>query len=116
MKKLIFVCAVLVGISSLAYAGSKADCEGANKFLTNLDLDEARAYEAEQILSDFKQVKDLAMDGRKDEIPAFIQDQIEQLKVVLTEEEYQQFQENIGEWAEDKDFSKFMMMSGKKGR
>lgn len=116
MKKLIFVFAALVSVSTLAYAGSKQECDGANKFLTNLNLDDARAQEAQYILRGYKQVKDLAKSGRAEEIPEFIEAQNAQLKMVLTDDEYHQFKENIGEWAEDMDFSKYQSFAGKSKR
>lgn len=112
MKTLLVLFAVLIGFSTLSYAGAMYGDHGTGKFLDNIDLDEARAYEAEQILMEYKEVMNLAMRGRHDEIPAFIDEQTERLKVVLTDEEFQQFQENVGKWAEGKDFSKFKMFSG----
>lgn len=107
MKKLFLISAVCLAISGVAYASSKEDCNGAAKFVANLNLDEARAYEVEQILSSYKEVKDLAMSGRHSEIPVFIEEMNTHLSQVLTEEEFQQFKENVGEWADKMDFSKF---------
>lgn len=108
MKKLILIGLVITGISGLAYASSDdKDCEGANRFTANLNLDEARAYEVEQILASYKQVKELAMSGQHDQIPVFIKEKNAELAEVLTEEEMQQFKENVGEWADGKDFAKY---------
>lgn len=111
MKKLLLIGLAITGISGVAYASSGDDCEGANRFVENLNLDEARAYEVEQILSSYKQVKELAMSGQHEQIPVFIEETNAQLAEVLTEEEMQQFKENIGEWSEGKDFSKFKKFS-----
>lgn len=112
MKKLLLIGLAITGISGVAYASSGDDCKGANRFVENLNLDEARAYEVEQILSSYKQVKELAMSGQHEQIPVFIEEQNAQLAEVLTEEEMQQFKENIGEWADSKDFSKYEKFSG----
>lgn len=112
MKKLLLIGLAITGISGVAHASSNGeDCDGANRFIENLNLDEARAYEVEQILSSYKQVKELAMSGQHEQIPVFIEEQNAQLAEVLTEEEMQQFKENIGEWSENKDFSKFKKFS-----
>lgn len=111
MKKLLLIGLAITGISGVAYASSGEDCKGASRFTENLNLDEARAYEVEQILSSYKQVKELAMSGQHEQIPAFIEETNAQLAEVLTEDEMQQFKENVGEWAETKDFSKFKKFS-----
>lgn len=108
MKKLLLVSTLCIAVSGVAYASSKPDCDDANKFLTNLDLDEARAHEVKQILTSYKAVKNLAKDGRYEEIPKLIEEKNTQLGQLLTDEEFQQFKENIGSWAENMDFAKFM--------
>ena len=114
MKKLILISLAVIGISSVAYASSNLeDCSGANRFVENLNLDEARGYEVEQILGSYSQIKDLAMNGDFDQIPVFIEQRQAELQAVLTADEMQQFKENVGEWAEKKDFSKYKMFSEK---
>lgn len=114
MKKLILIGLTVAGISSMAYAASQGEeCKGTDRFVQNLDLDEARAYEVEQILSSYKQVRELAMSGQHEQIPVFIEEKNAELAVVLSDEEMQQFKENIGEWAEGKDFSQYMNSAGK---
>lgn len=113
MKKLLLISAICIGVSGAAYASSSYDCDGANKFVANLNLDEARAHEVEQILNSYQQVKDLAKSGRHDESPAFIEERNAQLSQVLTDEEFAQFKENVGGWAEKMDFSKFNKYAGK---
>lgn len=114
MKKLMLVGLVVAGISGVVYASSGEEgCKGASKFVANLNLDEARAYEVEQILSSYVQVKELAKSGQHEKIPAFIEERQARLVEVLTEEEMQQFKENVGEWAEGKDFSEYMKFAGK---
>ncbi|WP_027329075.1 hypothetical protein [Marinimicrobium agarilyticum] len=112
MKKRILAGVAIIGISGLAYASSGDGCEGASRLTDNLNLDEARAYEVEQILSSYKQVKELAMSGQHEQIPVFIEEKNTQLSEVLTEKEMQQFKENVGEWTEGKDFSKYQKFSG----
>lgn len=80
---------------------------GGNRFVENLNLDDARTAEVQQILSSYKQIKDLAMNGEFDQIPVFIKDKEIELAQVLTEAEMTQFKENVGQWAKDKDFSKY---------
>lgn len=111
MKKLLLIGLAITGISSVAYASSGDDCKGENRFISNLNLDEARTYEVEQILGSYKEIKELAMSGQHEQIPVFIEEKNAQLAEVLTEEEMQQFKENIGEWAEGKDFSKYQKFS-----
>lgn len=113
MKRLLLISAVCIAISGVAYASSKEDCGGADKFIADLNLDEARAYEVEQILSSYKEVKDLAMSGRHSEIPVFIEEMNAHLSQVLTDEEFQQFKDNVGDWADKMDFSKFEKYAGK---
>lgn len=108
MKHLLLVSMLCVAVSGVAYASSKPDCDGPNKLLTNLDLDEARAHEVKQLLSSYKKVKTLAKSGRHSEIPHFIEDKNTQLSQLLTDEEFQQFKDNIGSWGENMDFAKFM--------
>ncbi|MDO3388225.1 hypothetical protein QWI17_20430 [Gilvimarinus sp. SDUM040013] len=108
MKKLILIGLAVIGISGVAYASSYGeDCKGANRFVENLNLDEARAYEVDQILNSYRQVGELAMSGEFDQIPVFIDEKNAELATVLTDEEMIQFKENIGEWAAGKDFSKY---------
>lgn len=111
MKKLLLIGLAITGISGVAYASYGDDCKGANRFVENLNLDEARAYEVGQILSSYKQVKNLAMSGEHEQIPLFIEQKEAELAEVLTEDELQQFKENVGEWAQSKDFSKFKKFS-----
>lgn len=114
MKKLLLIGLVITSISSVAYASYQGEgCNGSNKFIKNLNLDDARTTEVEYILSSYKQVKDLAKNGQFDQIPQFIEDKNAELAAVLTEEEMTLFKENIGQWAENKDFSKFMKFGGK---
>lgn len=112
MKKLLLIGLAITGISGVAYASSGADCEGAGRFTENLNLDEARAYEVEQILGSYKQVKTLAMNGQHEQIPVFIEQKHAELAEVLTEQEMQTLKENMGEWAESKDFSRYQGFSG----
>lgn len=86
---------------------------GANRFIENLNLDEARAHQVEQILSSYSQIKDLAMSGDFEKIPVLIEEKQVELEAVLTADEMQQFKENVGEWAKDKDFSKYEKFSEK---
>ena len=111
MKKFILIGLVVLGISSVVYASSYGDCDGAHKgaekFTTNLNLDQDRAAQVEKILSSYTDVKNLAMKGDFDQIPEFIEAKNAELEAVLSEEEMAQFKENIGQWAKGKDFSKF---------
>lgn len=111
MKKLILIGLTITGICGAAYASSGDDSKGVDHFVDNLNLDEARAYEVEQILSSYKEIKELAMSGQHEQIPVLIEEKNAQLAEVLTEEEMQQFKENIGKWAEGKDFSKYQKYS-----
>jgi len=111
MKKLLLIGLAIIGISSMAYASYAENCNGANRFIENLDLDEARAYEVSQVLSSYGEIKGLAMRGEHDQIPVFLEQKEAELAEVLTEEELLQFKENVGEWAEGKDFSKFQKFS-----
>lgn len=114
MRKLIFIGLFIAGISGVAYASYQTEqCKGAGQFIENLNLDESRAAEVEHILSSYKQVKDLAKSGQYEQIPQFIEDRQAELAAVLTEKEMQQFKENVGQWAEGKNFAKFMKFSGK---
>lgn len=114
MKKLIFIGLAIIGISGMVYASVDGDdCEGVNHLVENLNLDEARAGEVAHILSSYQQVKELAKNGQYEQIPAFIAGKQAELAEVLTEEEMQQFKENVGKWAEGKDFSKYMKFAGK---
>ncbi len=118
MKKLLLIGLAITGISGAAYVVSGEGGAGVKRFTENLNLDEARAYEVEQILSSYKEVKELAMSGQHEQIPVFIEAKNAELAEVLTDEEMQQFKENIGKWAESKDFSKYQkyysMYSGDK--
>lgn len=112
MKKLLLIGLAITGISGVAYASYGEDCQGASRFVDNLNLDEARAYEVEQILGSFKQVKELAMSGQHEQIPVFIEARQAELAEVLTEGEMRQFKENVGNWVDSKDFSRFSKFSG----
>ncbi|WP_347332318.1 hypothetical protein [Marinimicrobium locisalis] len=112
MKKLLLIGLAIAGVSGVAYASSEEGCEGTSRFTENLNLDQARAYEVEQILSSYKQVKDLAMNGNHEQIPVFIEEKNAELSEVLTEQEMQKFKENVGEWTQSKDFSKYRKFSG----
>lgn len=114
MKKLLLIGLAITGISGVAYASYGDDCSGTNRFVENLNLDEARAYEVGQILSSYKQVKSLAMSGEHEQIPLFLEQKEAELAEVLTEEELKQFKENVGNWVESKDFSKFKQFSDMK--
>lgn len=107
MKKLLLISALCFAATGFAYASSSQDCDGTSKLVHGLNLDGARAYEVEQILKSYKEVKDLATSGRHDDIPAFLEERHAQLSQVLTEEEFQKFKENLGDWASNMDFSKF---------
>ncbi len=116
MKKLLLVGLVVAGISSMAYAsyqGEGGECNGPSQFIQNLNLDDARKSEVKSILSSYKEVKDLAKSGQFEDIPEFVEGKNAELAAVLTEEEMTVFKENIGLWAEDKDFSKFMKFGEK---
>src|SRR5690606_16866964 len=99
MKKLILIALTVASVSGLAYAGSAEKCGTVNRFTEGLNLDDTRSHEVEKILSSYKQVKAMAMNGQAMEIPAFFESQQALLAEVLSEEEMQQFQENIGDWA-----------------
>lgn len=113
MKKLMLVSTLCIAATGAAYASSSYDCDGANRFVANLGLDDARAHEVEQILSSYSHVKDLAKNGRHDEVPAFIEGVNAQLSELLTDDELAQFKENVADWADKVDFSKFMKNSDK---
>lgn len=101
----------IAGISGAAYAVSDSYCDGGNRFIENLNLDETRAQEVEQILSSYKRVGTLAMSGQHEKIPEFLTEKEALLAEVLTEQGMQQLKENIGEWVESRDFYKFGKMS-----
>lgn len=114
MKKLILIGAVVMGLSGVAFAASSAKtCDGAHRFTANLNLDPERAAQVEALLKEYKTVKTLAMSGKADQIPEFIETKNIELALILTEEEMAQFKQNVSLWAESKDFSKFKMMDGK---
>ncbi|WP_131811831.1 hypothetical protein [Paraglaciecola hydrolytica] len=114
MKKLILIAAVISGINGLAFAtDGAAHSSGANRFVANLNLDEVRAVQVEEILNSYKQIKNLAMSGDFEQIPVFIRDKEIELEQVLTEEEMTQFKQNVGQWAQGKDFSKYKKFAGK---
>lgn len=114
MKKLILIGLAITGISGVAYASSYGkDCDGTSRFTENLHLDEARANEVEHILSSYKLIKELGKSGQHQLIPAFIEGKQAQLAAVLTDEEMRMFKENVGEWAQDQDFSMYKKFAGK---
>ena len=114
MKKLIVIGLVISAISGVVYASSQAHSYiGANRFVENLNLDVTRAVEVDKILSSYMQIKDLAMSGQFEQIPVFLADKEAELAAVLSVEEMQQFKENIAQWAEGKDFSKYQKFAGK---
>lgn len=114
MKKLLLIGLVITAVSGLVYASSNVAYEhGAHKFIANLNLDESRTTEVIDILNSYKQIKDLAMNGKFEEIPQFIQDKEVELAQVLSEEEMAQFKQNVGKWAEGKDFSKYQKYAEK---
>ena len=113
MKKRLLISALCIALTGVAYASSSHECDVTKNLVANLNLDDARALEVEQILSSYKQVKDLAKSGRYEDIPLLIEDMNVQLSQVLVDEELQQFQENVGNWAESMDFSEFKKYAGK---
>lgn len=114
MKKLILAGLVIVSVSGVVYASSaEKDCEGVDHLTENLELDQARADEVERILASYKQVKELAKSGRQAEIPSFIEQRQAQLDELLSDEEMQQFKQNVGDWAGASDFANYQQFSGK---
>lgn len=107
MKKILLISALLIASVGVAYGSSGRGCDGPSALLTNIDLDESRTHEVTQLLKSYKHVKDLAMSGRHDEIPTFIEQTNEQLSQLLSDEEFAQFKLNIAGWSEGRDYSKF---------
>lgn len=108
MKKLFVIALILAGTTSIAYAGKgAATCDGTNKFVRNLELQPDRADRVQEILRSYSDIKQLYMNDRKDEIPAFLVQKEAELAAVLTPEELAQFKSDVAAWAKQKDFSKF---------
>ncbi|MCF2949389.1 hypothetical protein L0668_14815 [Paraglaciecola aquimarina] len=114
MKKLLLVGLVVSGLCGLVYASGHVNHQyGAQKFIANLELDETRQAKTLEILHSYKQIKDLAMSGQFEQIPIFLEKKENELAQVLTEAEMQQFKQNVGKWAEGKDFSKYQKYAEK---
>lgn len=108
MKKLLIIALIFGSLTSIAYAAKDtAGCNGNNKFVKNLELEQDRADKVQDILRSYSDIKDLYMNDRRDEIPAFLEQKEAELAAVLTPEELAQFKSDVGEWAKNKDFSKF---------
>lgn len=110
MKKLLIIALIFGSLTSIAYAANDtARCGGHNKFVKNLELEleQGRADKVQDILRSYGDIKDLYMNNRKDEIPAFLERKEAELAAVLTPEELAQFKTDVAEWAKNKDFSKF---------
>lgn len=114
MKKLILIGLAITSISGVLYASSQVEhFKGTNRFIENLNLDDERTVQVEEILSSYMQIKDLAMTGQFEQIPVFLEDKEAELAAVLSEQEMLQFKENIGKWAEGKDFDKYKKFAEK---
>lgn len=109
--KNVMIMTLLIGMSSAAFAATMKDCDDQSHIINNLNLDDARAAQVQEILSAFSGVKALAKSGQFNEIPIVLAKIEGELAAVLSDEEMVQFKENIGEWSKSKDFSKFKGLS-----
>lgn len=109
MKELLIVALMLANLTSIAYAGKDTPrCSGGdNRFVQNLELEQDRADRVQEILRSYGDIRDLYMNDRKDEIPAFLERKEAELAAVLTPEELAQFKSDVAEWAKNKNFAKF---------
>lgn len=111
MKKALCIFLILSTVSGAVYSSVEATCEGNNRFVKDLNLDQERADKVQKILSSYSEIKDLYKTGQQAQIPDFLAQREAELSEVLTPAELAQFKENVGKWAEQKDFTKFMKFS-----
>lgn len=114
MKTSIIIFSALISISAVAYATSgdkNCDGHGSAKFVQALNLDAERAAQVQEVLSSYREIGTLYKNDQQDQIPEFLAQKEAELSALLSPEEMATFKQGMAQWAEKKDFSKFMKFS-----